>query len=145
MNRIRVKFPKPSAGEITDCIEFTRANRDKQKQTRRVQDTDLQLFCNDQLQRFEDYRRFMKFDHPIHEKTFSYQVGPKWARIVATRTQGGDKHVICFINLLNGDIHKDDGWKKPCITGKTKGVRGNIFDGNRGASCMNWHGTVYLK
>lgn len=110
----------------------------------KVTDTDLKAFCADQLGRHEAYRKRMGFQAPIHDEQFLATKGPKFARIVAQRTDDS-RRVVCFINLENGDIHKADGWKKPCTTGATKGVRGNIFDGVRGAGCMTWHGTAYLK
>ena len=113
----------------------------------KVTPADLTAFCVDQLARYEAYRVEMGFESPIHAKVFTYTTGPKYARIIAERAEKGrisDRYVVCFINMENGDIHKADGWKKPCTVGATKGVRGNIFTPDRGASCMTQGSTRYL-
>lgn len=111
----------------------------------KVTTNDLVLFCQDQYDRYQEYRRTYGFTSSIHDEMFDWTLGPKFARIIANRSEGAGSHVVCFIDMTTGNIHKADGWKKPCTTGATKGVRGNIFTEDRGASCMTPHGTRYLK
>jgi hypothetical protein len=66
--------------------------------------------------------------------------GKRYLRIVS-----GDgfssRYVYCFIDTTTGAICKAGGWKAPA----KNPVRGSIFADDFGASCVNWHGTVYLR
>lgn len=55
----------------------------------------------------------------------SWTPGRRYARIVCSRDNGQDRCVHCFIDMLNGDVLKADGWKGPA-----KGARGNIRSAN---------------
>ena len=82
----------------------------------------------------------MNFTHaapPVVESSY----GNKYARIIYSDSGGGQRFVHTFINMINGDILKAGGWKAPA----PNGVRGNIFEDDRGASVVNEHGSVYLK
>ena len=102
----------------------------------------LDQFLADQLARYEEYRKRNGLTADIFNATFTAERGPKYARIVKSDTQ---RMVVCFINLETGDIHKAAGWKAPETKGKTKGVRGNFFTPDRGASCMTASSVAYLR
>jgi hypothetical protein len=62
--------------------------------------------------------------------------GRRYIRVV--RSDPGSRSVHCFIDTLNGDVLKADGWKKPA-----KGARGSIFEvGKEGVSS---YGGLYAR
>ncbi len=90
--------------------------------------------------KIDTYWKRMNFTHaapPVVESSY----GNKYARIIYSDSGGGQRFVHTFINMINGDILKAGGWKAPA----PNGVRGNIFEDDRGASVVNEHGSVYLK
>jgi hypothetical protein len=105
-----------------------------------VTDQELQDFCTDQQNR---YLAFVSQYNPTQTPKHYYEKGSRFARIVFD--DDNQKRVVCFIDLTTGNIHKANSWKQACTTGNTKGVRGSIFDQDRGASCMTWCGTKYLR
>lgn len=66
----------------------------------------------------------------------SAEYGTRYAKIVKT---GSGVH--SFIDLKNGNILKAATYKSPA----KNGVRGNIFADDYGRSCINEHGTNYLR
>ena len=58
----------------------------------------------------------------------------KYARIFTATT--GQRMSWGFINLINGDVLKCDGWKKPALNF----ARGNIFDSAHGTERIRWTG-----
>lgn len=84
-----------------------------------------------------------------HSKPPQYKVeseGKRFAKISVYEERGGRMdvaRVYVFIDLNNGNIHKAASYKAAETTGKTKGVRGNIFDPNV-LNTVTIHGTVYL-
>jgi len=89
------------------------------------------------------YWERMKFTHK-EPCTIYAEYGKKYARIVSDGREpdgGGQRFVHSFVNMINGDILKAGGWKAPA----PNAVRGNIFEDDFGAHCVNEHGTVYLK
>lgn len=84
-----------------------------------------------------------------HSKPPQYKVeseGKRFAKVSVYEERGGRMdvaRVYVFIDLNNGNIHKAASYKAAETTGKTKGVRGNIFDPNV-LDCVTIHGTAYL-
>ncbi len=66
--------------------------------------------------------------------------GKRYLRIVSSDDHGS-RYVYCFVDTTTGAICKAGGWKAPA----RNPVRGSIFADDFGASCVNWHGTVYLR
>lgn len=106
----------------------------------KVSTADLEQFCQDQAQRHNDYiDRALNGNRALHGRAHKFTIGPRYARIIRTDSKY-DTSVVCFIDLTNGDILKGS-WKAPV----KKGVRGNIFTEDRGASVMNQYGCAYLR
>jgi len=84
-----------------------------------------------------------------HSKPPQYKVeseGKRFAKISVYQERKGIvavERVYVFIDLNNGNIHKPQSYKAAETTGKTKGIRGNIFDPNV-LDCVTLYGTVYL-
>lgn len=74
------------------------------------------------------------------EHTFHVTLGRTYAKILHS-----DNSVHSFIDMSNGDILKAASWDSPERTGKTKGVRGNIFSEDFGQSKVTKYGTAYLR
>lgn len=58
---------------------------------------------------------------PDYYSPFYAENGQKYSRIVVT--SNGQRSVYCFVDLTNGDILKNAGWKAPA-----KGKRGSIWN-----------------
>ena len=67
--------------------------------------------------------------------------GRKYARIVSNDSNGAQRTVHTFVNMLNGDILKSGSWAAP----QKNGVRGNIFSDDLGADRINEYGANYLR
>lgn len=65
--------------------------------------------------------------------------GRRYAKIVASDADGQRNRVHAFIDLLNGDVLRAEGWRKPAA-----GARGNIFDPDAGVRWLRWTGVAYL-
>lgn len=84
-----------------------------------------------------------------HSKPPQYKVeseGKRFAKISVYEERGGRMdvaRVYVFIDLNNGNIHKPQSYKAAETTGKTKGVRGNIFAPNV-LDTVTIYGTAYL-
>jgi hypothetical protein len=107
---------------------------------RLVTEADLAQFCEDQRARYWAWRASFKCP-PLDGETVDHRfsIGERYARIIRDEGKGG-RSVVCFIDLANGDILKG-AWKAPVA----RGVRGNIFTADRGASCMDGTSPKYLR
>jgi hypothetical protein len=69
--------------------------------------------------------------------TFSYDVGPRYVRIVTNRWS--QTSVYCFVERLTGAILKSASWKAPA-----KHARGNIFAPNP-LGGLTQYGAEYMR
>ena len=89
-------------------------------------------------------RQGFTFSKPPQYKVESE--GKRFAKISVYEERNGHfgvARVWAFIDLNNGNIHKAASYKAAETTGKTKGVRGNIFAPNV-LDTVTLHGTAYL-
>ena len=66
----------------------------------------------------------------------SAEPGRRYVRIVIADTV---RSAYCFIDRVNGDVLKPDGWKRPA-----KGARGNIYTG-AAKDAVGPYGALYLR
>jgi hypothetical protein len=59
--------------------------------------------------------------------------GKRYIRIIAASP--GQRHAWAFVDTINGDVLKPDGWKRPA-----KGARGNVYDEYNGTGRVRWTG-----
>lgn len=74
-------------------------------------------------------------------------IGRKFLKLSQFEERNGVWGCHCvhsFIDLTNGNLHKAATYKAPETTGKTKGVRTNIFNADV-LDHITVHGTVYLN
>jgi hypothetical protein len=83
-----------------------------------------------------DYAKFMptRLDWTPVLQFADVAARTKYAKVFTDN--GNQKRVIGFINLVNGDVLKADGWKKPALNF----ARGNIDDAEHGLGRMAWTG-----
>jgi hypothetical protein len=112
-----------------------------------VTTADIEAFCAAQQIRSDaGAMRLLGEICEANRTIHTFSLGGKYARIIRKHPSlNYSTSVVCFIDMTNGNIHKADGWKKPCTSGKTKGVRGNIFAEDGGDSVMSSYGTNYLR
>lgn len=101
---------------------------------------DLETFVEKIQQKVAEYHltNFPSLNVPIIELDGS---GRKYMRIACTCV--GQKTVICFIDLSDGDVIRADSWSTP--SKRSKGRVGNIFDEHGGVSQFNGIGINYLR
>ena len=78
----------------------------------------------------EIYWQEMKFTYTVAPVVKIETIGTRFTKLVTCEIRNGLPHVTgvyIFVDLHNGNIHKAATYKSPVVTGKTKGVRGNIF------------------
>lgn len=89
-------------------------------------------------------RNGFKFSKPDVVRVVT--IGKRFMKLSVFSDRSGvetESRVYVFIDLNTGAIHKAASYKAPETTGKTKGVRGNIFDANV-LEKLTTFGTVYL-
>lgn len=63
-------------------------------------------------------------------------VGKRFAKIVETKSSGGQQGVFGFIEISSGDIYKAASWNSPA----KNFTRGNINDDKQGLGRVKWTG-----
>jgi hypothetical protein len=92
-------------------------------QTLKVSDADLKIFVA-----------------AAQEKTnlqLRHEVGQRYARIcILDYDNDGGRTVFCFVDLINGNVLRPAGWKRPNLKVKNS-IQGNIYDDQRGSGSMS--------
>lgn len=89
----------------------------------------------------EDISGFSKHADDVNT---SVEFGRKYAKVLVS-DKYTSRRIHTFVDMTNGNIHKAATFNSPETSGKTKGVRGNIWSEDMGRSVINWHGAKYLK
>src|SRR4051812_40180083 len=76
----------------------------------------------------------------LTRELLSYTAGPRYARIVKHTSGQHNGSAWAFIDLGTGDVLKCDGYKRPA-----KGVRGNLFDDQKGMGRIGPNGPGYNR
>jgi len=66
---------------------------------------------------------YYSINYPTQRPVITYEVGPKYVRVVRTSTHGQDRSVYGFIARETGALLKAASWKAPA----KNFARGNIF------------------
>jgi hypothetical protein len=91
---------------------------------------------------------FINFMAAAREKTtfeLGYEIGQRYARIfVYDYPNKGNRSVLCFIDLTNGNALRPDGWKRPNLK-VSDSIQGNIYDEHKGSGAMRAGGRLHLR
>lgn len=85
--------------------------------------------------RINEYRGIIARLNDTDIDSIFAEYGKRYVKISVGRT------VHTFVDFENGDILKAASWRAPAING----VRGNIWEDDRGESVINQYGANYLK